>query len=355
MANLLDNTYFANVRVVNCGDGTSLFVGNQAGQQIFSNGAYCCNTFFGACAGFGLVAGSSNTLFGSMALYGIGAVASTSNNVVIGHRAMWQTQNNSNKNIAIGVFSMQNNNSSNENVALGYKAMWQTQNTSQNVFAGYCAGGALASGSRNVGIGYRALRCATSTNYNVALGRNSLYNVANGNANIGIGTNAGNGVVNSSYTISVGYGATTTDNAGHTIAGSNAVTLHQVQGNAWAIASDSRDKTDIIQLNNNLGLNFIRNLRPVKFNLDIRETYVTQCGFEFGEKDGTLKREDESYGFIAQEMEETLNDLDVEFDALKFNEDKSKYMLTYDNLIAPIVKSLQQTIERLEYLESKVN
>lgn len=94
-------------------------------------------------------------------------------------------------------------------------------------------------------------------------------------------------------------------------------------------------------------------MRPVKFNFDYRQAYVDKCGFEFGTKDGTLKQDFETYGFIAQEIESTLNSIQTHFDALDKNDD-GNYSLEYENLISPIVKSLQQTIERLEFLESKV-
>jgi len=354
MATLLDGTTFDNVRVTSTAMGANIFIGMQAGDQLLSNIYARNNTFVGDKAGGGIQSGNNNTLFGVDALYGGGGVTGIYDNVAVGNKAMFQSQMATSRNVAIGDSVMINNGSSCNNVAIGYRAMSAVQLGRYNVFVGYIAGACVNMGTANIGIGYKAARNIGNGSYNIGLGDTALPGLTVGNNNIAIGVSAGFNVVNANYTISVGTNATTSDNNGHTIVGNCFVTQHRTQGVAWAIASDSRDKTDINQLDNNLGLNFIRNLRPVKFNFDIREAYVDKCGFEFGIKDGTLKREDESYGFIAQEMEETLNELNVEFDGLKVNQDKSKYKLTYDNLIAPIVKSLQETIERLEYLESKV-
>ena len=120
----------------------------------------------------------------------------------------------------------------------------------------------------------------------------------------------------------------------------------------WTNISDCRDKTNIEDLDEKLGLDFIRSLDTVSFNWDNRENYVQKCGFEYGQKDGTLSSPKKSYGFIAQQMKEVLDNLDTNFDALKYNEDKDAYRITYAHMIAPLVKAIQQTIQRIETLET---
>ena len=356
MATLLDASYFNNVRLFNCGYPGSIFFGQNAGNQIAPvAGTYKGNTFVGTGSGQNIQTGSYNTAFGDNSLYGGGGGAmNVCRNTAIGFRAMQQVFNNSYKNVAIGAYAMQNIQSATGNVAIGKNAAKFISNGNFNTFIGYAAGRQISNGNGNIGIGLGSMRPIGNGNCNIGLGEASFNGLSVGSDNIAIGYYSGRLVTTANYTISVGYCASTSNYNGHTIAGNCFVTTHITQGASWAIASDSRDKTDINMLENNLGLNFIRNLRPVKFNLDIREAYVSKCGFEFGTKDGTLKRKEESYGFIAQEIEDTLNDLNIQFDALKYNEDKSKYKLTYDDLMAPIIKSLQQTIDRLEYLESKV-
>jgi hypothetical protein len=49
-----------------------------------------------------------------------------------------------------------------------------------------------------------------------------------------------------------------------------------------------------------------------------------------------------------------LDELEVQFDALKHNDDKDAYRFTYDALFAPIIKSIQELSNRIDELESKL-
>jgi hypothetical protein len=121
---------------------------------------------------------------------------------------------------------------------------------------------------------------------------------------------------------------------------------------AWFEISDCRDKTNIQNLNPKLGLEFIKKLRPVSFNWDKREEYVYKCGFELGQRDGTLMVNHKEYGFIAQEIKQTLNELNLNWDALSGNEE-THYKLQHNALNASITKTIQQLLEKVEYLENK--
>lgn len=354
MATLLDATTFNGVTVADCASSTNVLVGNGAATSLPS-APYLRNTLFGYQAGFSIQSGNDNTGAGWQALSGNGG-GNTQNiyrNTAIGSEAMWTTQT-SYDNVAIGSKAMKNHQGGLCNVAVGYKAAEFINNGNKNVFVGYRAGCSISNGEKNTGIGRNALVNIGNGNKNIGIGDAALLNLTVGDGNIGIGLCAGYNITNANDTIAIGYKSTTSNTNGHTAAGNSTMTAFQVEGAAWVVTSDSRDKADITQLDDNLGLNFVRNLRPVKFNFDFRQSYVQKCGFEFGTKDGTLEQDEESYGFIAQEIEEVLQDLNVEFDGLKNSENKLKYRLTYESLIAPIVKSLQETIVKLEYLESKV-
>jgi hypothetical protein len=355
MATLLENSTFNGVCVGpgQFGGVTSTVVGCFAGTNF--NPGQVENTIIGHYAGQLITDACGNSIMGARAVNGT-FDQGTCFNVVIGSHAMNQGQVNGGLcfTTAIGYRSMATVGGGNHNTAIGHITMCQ-HNGAYNTFIGACA--AVGNNNQgvycNVGIGWRAMGClGGTTSCNVAIGACALQSV-NGNSNVAIGMKAGSGVVNASNTISAGYNSTTSDNDGHTAAGNSTFSCFRVGSSSWTNLSDRRDKSDIEELPNNLGLNFIRNLRPVKYNFDFRDKYVGQCGFEYGTKDGTLKQDFESYGFIAQEIETTINEVQTHFDALDKNE-KGDYRLEYESLISPIVKSLQQTIERLEFLESKV-
>jgi hypothetical protein len=123
----------------------------------------------------------------------------------------------------------------------------------------------------------------------------------------------------------------------------------------WSYFSDARDKTDIEPLNCNTGLKFIKKLRPVSFNFDNRENYVRECNFEYGQKDGTLAVNKKEYGFIAQEIKQSLEELNItDFSALKYNEEQDAYRLTYADFLAPLTKAIQELDERTQTLKLKI-
>jgi hypothetical protein len=218
-----------------------------------------------------------------------------------------------------------------------------------NVLIGAFAGCNMQGGSCNVGIGTRAL-CQTTSNLNVAIGYEAGDSVTTGGCNIMVGMYAGR-VSTNTCTIAIGYETNTSFTNNHTARG-NTTTNYNGVAAAWTNISDCRDKTNIQDLDEKLGLDFIRNLEPVIFNLDTREGYVKRCGYEYGTKDGNLASPKKSYGFIAQQMKELVTSLNTQFDAIGHDDEKDAYRLTYTHMIAPLVKAVQQTSQRLETLET---
>jgi hypothetical protein len=178
---------------------------------------------------------------------------------------------------------------------------------------------------------------------------------SNGNNNIAIGNNsAGNLYTGINYTIAVGDNALTSAVTGHTVWGNGCNNVCNCVFAAWSNVSDCRDKANIKTLGSKYGLALIKKLRPVAFNWDHRESYVRECKYTYGEKDGTLAGEKEHYGLIAQELKQTLDELDVKFDGLGHDAEKDAYRLTYEELIAPIIKAIQELNDRLEIVEEKI-
>lgn len=163
-----------------------------------------------------------------------------------------------------------------------------------------------SSGVYNVAIGVNALSALTVADQNVALGWNALSNVTTGGNNIGIGTGA---VVPSATAnnqirmgnVNIGY-------AGIQV--------------AWTITSDSRWKDNIKP--SNLGLDFINKLNPVSY---------------FRKNDTTQKTE---YGFIAQELDKTLNEFGASNNGIITKDDEGMLSVRYNDLLAPMVKAIQE-------------
>jgi len=354
MANLLNNSTFNDIRITDLGSYTNIV----GGKCAFNNKT--------------TISGTKNTIFGYKTAYC--ASTNSTGNTAVGYRALggfspgeydincataigacaMACVKNINVNTGIGFRSLLKLEMGQNNVAVGSYSMAAAIDANDNVFVGYKAGCAMTCANNNTGIGACSLIALTTGCSNTAVGWNSLKSVTTGNSNIAIGYCAGYNVTTADNTIAIGYKSTTSNTSDHTAAGNSGCSTFCV-GTSWTTLSDGRDKTDIETLPDNLGLNFIRKLRPVKYNFDFRDKYVRECNFTYGTKDGTLANEKESYGFIAQEMQNSLNELNITFDPLNYNSEEDHYRLAYSDLIAPIVKAIQDTLIRLETLENLVN
>jgi hypothetical protein len=312
---------------------------------LTSNSTGYCNTAIGSLSLRCNTSGNRNTAAGVRALYNN---TTGTCNTAIGYKA-GHCMTTGNNLTAIGAFAAECT-TGNCNTAIGYRAGGGLTTGTCNVIMGCAAGECMTGGSCNVAIGHQAMSGATSNN-NVAIGTQVAQGLTTGACNIFVGYLNGSGTKTTNFHIGIGHNGGPSNTTGHTAWGNSAITYNGI-ASKWTEISDCRDKTNIEDLDEKLGLDFIRSLDTVSFNWDNRENYVQKCGFEYGQKDGTLTSPKKSYGFIAQQMKEVLDNLNTDFDALKYNEDKDAYRITYAHMIAPLVKAIQQTIQRIETLET---
>lgn len=348
MANLLTNSTFNGVRVDTAGCDSNIIAGR------------------GSWGGITSAPGVKNTAFGDYAMGTAGAY--TSYTTAVGYRTLGDVGPPPTHNfaVAIGSYALSCSSCGDKNTGVGFRTL-RSVSGCYNTAIGSCAGESMTTGTNNTLVGFKAGQPITTGNSNTGIGTCALAsagsaassNIAIGfrallsascNQNIAVGYCAGYNVTTACNTIAIGYKSTTSNTNNHTAAGNSGCSTFCV-GISWTTLSDCRDKTDIETLSTNLGLNFIRKLRPVKYNFDFRDKYVRECNFEYGTKDGTLKNEKKSYGFLAQEMETALLETSASFDALNYNSKEDHYRLIYADLIAPVVQAVQDTLTRLEDLE----
>lgn len=334
-----------------------------ANSVCASRGGNNCitNTAFGYGALANNSSGYSNTAIGRLAL---GGNTTGNRNTAIGFAALLSNSSGL-CNTAIGSFAGYLMTSSNL-TAVGFNAARNTTGASNtmigafagcnvttgasNVLVGAFAGCNMQGGSNNVGVGWQTLKNATSSG-NVAIGQHAGRFLSTGACSTFVGYMAGGSVTTANCTIAVGYQSSPDNSAGHTSWGNSSMIRNGIAA-AWTNVSDCRDKTNIQDLDEKLGLDFIRNLETVSFNFDHRDRYVRKCGYEYGTKDNTLADPKKSYGFIAQQMKQLVESLNTTFDAVGYTEEQDAYRLTYEAMIAPLVKAVQQTSQRLETLEA---
>lgn len=309
---------------------------SEAGRLSHSNTSFGLSTLLNS-------TGLNNTAVGQGALENS---TSGKHNTAVGVSTLNKNTNGS-LNSAYGYLALSKNSLGNYNVAIGNQALWNSIDGSLNVAIGYNALGALqmnsfntvlgsyalasnTTGASNVAIGYRA-----GYNYNVtdnSVGHNTIIGYASGeglvtgNKNTIIGANISGLPTNLSNAIVLGEGAT--------LATSNAIKLGNTSiSNIFAQVgisetSDRRFKEDIKTIT--LGLKFVNNLHPVEY---IRKN----------NKDKTKE-----WGVIAQELQQAINNADYK-NAGIIQEDGTEFKILsvrYTDLIAPIIKALQELSEQ---------
>ena len=226
---------------------------------------------------------------------------------------------------------------------VGYSSGYGGGTGNQNVGVGNYSVDALTSGYRNTGMGYGALSNISSGDDNAGLGYNAGEDFTTGSKNTFCGAYAGgnfsSGYSGSNNTV-IGYAATpssTTVSNEITLGDSNVTSLRcQVQ--TISSLSDQRDKTAIEDLD--LGLDFIKAMRPVKFAWNRRD------GKWHGKKE---------VGFIAQELHEVEMDFNsTDRTRLVSYENPSKLEARPMNTYPILVKAIQELSAKVDSLQARI-
>ena len=308
-------------------------------KSLISNGAggIATNTSIGSSALSSNTTGSQNTAFGYDAIQSnttgafntaIGYDALTNNttgvsNVAVGWGAL--TANTTGElNVAVGVDALRGNTTGGRNVAVGLNALFTNTTGSQNTSCGYTALDVNTTGLQNTACGYAALGANTTGNLNTALGYAAGQTNTTGTNN----TFIGNGSVNTS-------GGATASNT--IVLGNSAITTLRCQTATISALSDARDKSNIEDIP--VGIEFIKDLRPVKFTWNQRD------GMRVGLTDA---------GFIAQESLDVVNKYNANWIGLVEDENKDQLAMTPGKLIPILVKAIQQLSAKVDSLESQL-
>ncbi len=333
-------TFFKNVDCADSNSTSLTGVFTKNGKRFIHNyrvpGTDGMNTFIGINAGSLTMNGtainesSSNTAVGYVSL---GALTTGYYNSAFGVASLFSNTTGY-LNSAFGVSSLRNNTTGSENSAFGIGSL--INNTSGIKNSAFGRGSMLTNttGGSNSAFGINSLYSNTTGVGNSAFGFQSLILHTTGSNNTGVGFNAGSNITTGSNNTAIGYNSQVPNESGSNQVrlGNEFITYAGVQV-AWTITSDRRWKSAIT--NSNLGLDFISKLNPVSY---------------FRTNDEKQKTE---YGFIAQDVEEVLKESGAENSGMITIDDAGKYELRYNDLLAPMVKAIQQLKEENENLKSE--
>jgi trimeric autotransporter adhesin len=326
-------------------------------------------------------------------------------------------------NIAVGNYALSNITTGNTNIGIGYESLAAATSGSRNTSVGFESLNLLTTGVDNTAIGTQSLNVATSASFNTAIGSNTFLFLTSASYNLAVGSNAGynnlsgnnnaysgafSGYENTigshnsgygysslrqnvtgSYNTAIGYYAGSVSNSftTGTFVGSNAYTTatavsnltgignnarptasNQVRiGNSsvtsiggyagWTNLSDGRFKTEVIE--NVVGLDFILQLRPVTYHLNIDKLsdYLGETNQDDSEAAAARKSKQAMVytGFIAQEVAAAANEVGFDFSGVDYpKNDQDMYGLRYAEFVVPIVKSIQEMFSTSTEQENKI-
>lgn len=316
-------------------DGSSVFIGVGAGAADNSSSnrnvgvgfqALASNTtgFFNTANGYNSL--TSNTTGNSNTANGIGSLRDNT----IG-----------NNNTANGLQSLVLNTIGNNNTANGYQSLALNTEGYSNTSNGMESLYTNSTGFLNTASGHSSLYSNTEGSVNTSVGAFSLYSNTVGTNNTAIGVSAFSNGTNFSNSTGIGYDAE--PGASNTIRlGNDSVTAIGGAVN-WGILSDARFKTNIQE--DVPGLEFIKKLRPVTYQLDmdaIAKFNKTPDENRL-EKSEFLKAAETQTGFLAQEVEAAAQSLGYDFHGVDKPKNKtSHYGLRYAEFVVPLVKAVQE-------------
>jgi hypothetical protein len=354
-------------------------LGYQAGTGV--TGTYNIALGYRALTAAGAVGTTGNYNIG-VGDESLGYVTSGSRNIGIGHNAAYVVQSG-NDNIGIGYSALSSMINRNNNIGIGTNALTTLQSGEGNVAVGHNAAASIRNISSVTAVGYAALNSANS-NYHTGVGYFSLSAVTTGISNTGIGWGTGASLTTQSNNTALGYAAMYTSAfSNSTCLGANTEVTgdDQIQIGSGATTcytngavqnrSDLRDKADV--RDTQLGLGFINALRPVDFKWDMREDYKPPMPEDLTDKeamaawresvkltnlthDGSKKRTRFHHGLIAQEVKDVLDAQGVDFGGYQDHKVKGGddvLSLGYGELIAPLIKAIQELTARVQELEAK--
>jgi hypothetical protein len=314
--------------------------------------------------------GYYNVAIGSLAGLGITTGAE---NVAIGRASLYQNSTGI-RNTAVGYAAAENSIGS-DITAIGADAGVHATG-SYNTFVGSHAGkggttsAPYSSGTHNTALGYRALTAFTTGVNNVALGDDAGDNITTGGTNVLIGRDAGDDIVGGGANICIGYQAragnasrtngivigynisATADNDFSFGKASNVVTNDFDADADWSRSSDARLKRNV--QDTSLGLDFVNDLRPVKFQWKPSNEVPKELTSEYNEEN-QKNLDYVSHGFIAQEVKEVVDKHgDSSFGVWQLDGDGETQRIKKNMLVMPLVKAVQELSKKVEEQQKEI-
>ena len=271
--------------------------------------------------------------------------ANFTNSLLIGHQTTGSLSG-AVRNLGIGEETLKSITSGYYNLAIGMSSLGKNTTGYYNLGVGTLSLSNMTTGNNNVAVGAGSLFRNTDGYYNTAVGNSALYSSVNGALNTAVGMNAlyfntgyqnvaigyyaGYNLTTGTNNIMIGYDAqpSSPDAVNEVTIGNSNNSSYRIFASGWTNASDAAYKHDISDLP--AGLDFVKRLRPVEFVYN------------------HSSKEEKSYGFIAQEVRDAVEEQGLERSGLVQNMDASHLGLKTTELIPVLTKAIQEQQRQIE-------
>ena len=284
------------------------------------------NVAIGMKAGEEITTGNDNTIVG---YYAADIATTGSNNTVMGSNA-GGAMTGGYDNTFVGRLAAQSETTGYQNVAIGKDCLKL-----------------MVGGTNNTGVGKGCLQAVTSGDSNTGVGEAAGYTLTTGHQNTFIGKATG-GPTDASRTIIIGADLGDKGNTSNMVVIGTGSVVASFSGSAsgWTFSSDGRDKTNVIDLP--LGLDFVKKLKPRKFKWDYRDK--TRFPEDSDKNPDMLIRS----GFIAQEVQELLDQENAHYTKLVNDDQPDQLTVGMTDMIPMLVNSIKELSAKNDALEARL-
>jgi hypothetical protein len=324
------------------------FIGHYSGRFATTANA---TTFVGANAGRGItgtkLTGNNNTAIGTSA--GLVLQGAATNNTFLGFNSGVATTTGTG-NSYIGVQAGDGSVTGSNNVSVGFHA-GGANHGDNNVFIGEGAAIAAVGGTNTIVGSSAGGNASFAGSGNTLMGRSAGAGISSGNNNVVIGNGCDVNSASQVNGICIGVGIVAAANDFSFGKASNVVTNDFDADANWSRSSDERLKKNIT--NQSLGLDFINDLRTVKYNwkasneLDSTDAQLAHL-YKEDAADNEMNTDVVMHNFIAQEVKAALDTAGVSNFA-GWNEDQNGVQqVSREMFVIPLVKAVQELSTALD-------
>ena len=234
------------------------------------------------------------------------------------------------------------------NIAIGRNSLDALTSADANTAVGYAAGTAVTTGANNTAVGYYCLQSLTEGQSNTGIGKNVYEDLTTGNYNTGIGGEVEVSSSGATHQITIGYGIGSNGDSNFTFGQAGNRVYNNFTSNAsWTRSSDERKKQNI--KDDNLGLDFINELRPVTFQWKPSNEFPKEWD-EYSEENN-MDTEVVMHGLIAQEVKSALDNAGVDtFGGWTENTDGMQN-ISREMFVFPLIKAVQELSAEIKKLK----